>query len=216
MYVLGGEEVADLVEHVLDKLIGLGIAATEDVAVHAPVVAHLVGTAGAAQFGIGGKCCQHVAGHVYLGDDGDIAVGSILHDVAHLLLGIEATIAHVVVYIGVASHGGTAAPCAHLGQTGIFLDFDVPSLVFGEMPVEAVHVVQRQHINILLDKVGREEVARAVEVHAAIGEAGCVVDDHGGQSHLFGLGQHGQTLAQGLYAVEDALGCGAADGDATG
>ena len=84
------------------------------------------------------------------------------------------------------------------------------------MPVEAVHVVQRQHVDILLDKVGREEVARAVEVHAAIGEAGCVVDDHGGQSHLFRLGEHGQTLAQGLYAVEDALDCGAADGDATG
>ena len=52
-----------------------------------------------------------------------------------------------------------------------------------------------------------------VEVHAAIAEAGRVVD--GGVGKQDGrLGFDRQTLAQGLDAAEDTLGFGGLDGDA--
>ena len=55
-------------------------------------------------------------------------------------------------------------------------------------------------------KKWREEVARHVEVQAAVGEAGRVVDLCGGQLDVHALGVGGDGLAQRLRAVEHASG----------
>ena len=51
------------------------------------------------------------------------------------------------------------APRTTLGEQRIFLDFYAPTLVVGEMPVELVNLVKRQHIEQLHHFLFREEVA---------------------------------------------------------
>ena len=70
-----------------------------------------------------------MAGDFQFGDDGDEAVGSVFHDVLHFFLGIEAAVF------------GTFAVDAFrtdFGQFRVFLDFNAPALVFGEVPVQTV------------------------------------------------------------------------------
>jgi hypothetical protein len=49
-------------------------------------------------------------------------------------------------------------------------------LVFGEMPVEGVELVERHQVDVLLDELERHEVAADVEVHAAVAKARRVLD----------------------------------------
>jgi len=53
---------------------------------------------------------------------------------------------------GLAADEGFFAPCAHLRQARILLDLEAPALVFGEMPVESVELVQGEQINEFLDE----------------------------------------------------------------
>ena len=146
-----------------------------------------------------------MAGHVYLGNDVDIAVGSILHHLAYLLLGVVTAVALTVVDVRIAPHSSARTPGTHLGEAGILLNLDAPALVVGEMPVKAVHVVQGQQVDVLLDEIDREEVSGAVQVHAPVTKPRRIGNDGGRQGYLGGRGEYGQTLAQGLYAVEHAL-----------
>ena len=52
------------------------------------------------------------------------------------------------------------------------------------MPVEGVDIVEREHVDKLLHRVGREEVTRHIEVRAAVAEAGRVVDSGGGDAAM--------------------------------
>ena len=81
--------------------------------------------------------------------------------------------------------------------------------------MQAVHVVQGDKVDVLLHELGWEEVARAVEHHAAVGEAGRRLHLGGGQLDALGALEHGQRLADGLHAVEHACGRSARDGDTT-
>ena len=142
-----------------------------------------------------------MAGHIYLGDNLDATHLGISHDVAHLLLGVEATIegASLIIaartgnrnlQVGCIFLGGTLhahgilvvvdAPCTTLGEERIALDFDAPSLVVGEVPVHLVYLVERQYVKQLVDLVDGKEVAGAVELHATPLEAWRVGDGHTG------------------------------------
>ena len=52
---------------------------------------------------------------------------------------------------------------------------DAPGLVIREMPVEVVHLVQRQIVDIAFDVFHREEMPHHVQVHPPVGEARVVV-----------------------------------------
>ena len=66
------------------------------------------------------------------------------------------------------------APAALLCQQRVFLYLDAPTLVVGQVPVKFVYLIHGEHIEQLFHLVGREEVARAVEVHPSPSEAGLV------------------------------------------
>ena len=57
---------------------------------------------------------------------------------------------------------------------------DAPALVVGEVQVQGVELQSRGAVDVGLDGLDGEEVARDVEHHAAVGEARCVLDLHGG------------------------------------
>ena len=141
-----------------------------------------------------------MAGHIDFGNDGDVPVGSILHNFTHLVLCIESAVPHIFVQSRVASDDRPVSPCSHLSEQRILVDLHTPSLVFSKMPVEGVHVVQHHHIDILFDEIDIEEMTAHIEVHATVGETGAVGYLYIRNRHL--LGSHGKRLAQCLYAVE--------------
>ena len=118
------------------------LAHAQDIVCHAPHAPHLIGSAGATKLGIGCQRTQHVPRHVNLGDDSDIALGSISHDVAYFLLGVETAVADAVIHGRIVAQRGTVTPTTNLGQSGVFLDFNAPALVIGQMPMQLVHAVQ--------------------------------------------------------------------------
>ena len=129
--ILAREKLHHLVEHILDKLQRVVFANTQDVIGNAPHTPHLIGASSATQLGIGGQCTQHVAGHVNLGNDGNIAIGSIAHDVDDFLLGVVTAVSDTVIHGRIVAQSGAVTPTANLGQSGIFLDFHAPALVIG-------------------------------------------------------------------------------------
>ena len=111
-------------------------------------------------------------------------------DLANVVLRVEAAMSLAVELrrrrvADLSSNDRAVAPGTDLGQARILLDLDAPSLVIGEMPVERVHFVQRDEIDVLLDELLRHEVPRDVEVHAAPGKAWTVFDfDSGNRPRL--------------------------------
>ena len=93
----------------------------------------------------------------------------------------------------------------NLCEQRILLYLDAPSLVVSKVPVEAVDVMQRKHIDELTNGVDTDEVARYVEVSATVCKAWCVSDVNGWNAYLRCLAvDERQRLAQGLDAVEHA------------
>ena len=182
--VFRGEHVDDFGQHVFHEAERLLLTRAEHVGKHAPFVLHLVGAARAAELRIGRQCRHHVAGHVDFGNHRDVAFGCVAHDVATLLLRVETAVANAVVDGCVAAHNRACAPTANRGQLRVFFHFKAPALVVGEVPVELVHAVQGDEVDVFLHEVDGEEVARAVEVHAAIGKARLVLNHHCRQGHL--------------------------------
>jgi hypothetical protein len=139
--------------------------------------------------------------HVDLGNDRDEALRRVGDEILVLLLRVETA-------WRAADFGLPALP----GEVGPLLDLDPPALIVGEMQVQPVHLVQRDQIDVPLDVVRREEVARDVEHGAAPREARRVGDPQRGQLHLGRCGKQQrlvlrrwrQQLSDGLGAVENA------------
>ena len=115
-----------------------------------------------------------MARQVDFGDDVDMTLSSILDEVAEFVLGVEASVTDGIVYVAVMPEDRTITIRTYLSQLRVFLDFDAPALVFAEVEVELVHVVQGHHVEVNLHRIQVHEMAARVEVHAAIGEVGIV------------------------------------------
>ena len=142
-----------------------------------------------------------------------MTLGGIVDDVLHLLLGVIGLVGHVVIHTGEETLDFASAVGAPGRELGVALELDAPALVVGEVPVKHVHLVQCQPVDVFLDIGHREEVAHHVEQHAAVAEAGSVVDAPGrnvGDEASPG----GQQLQERLHAVEEAGLVVAGDGDA--
>ena len=128
-------------------------------------------------------CCGEVAGHFNFGNDRDVEFLGVGHDIANLVLRIEIRAVLLVgpilavFQIGII---GIGARSSHGRQFRIFLHFDAPALVVGQVPVEEIHLVISHDAQHLLDFLDREEVAAHVEHETAIGEARRVVDGNAG------------------------------------
>ena len=181
MDVFGREYVNDFGHDIFEELHGLFVADAQHIFEYAPTWAHFIRSTGTSHFGIGGQCGKHVSGQVYFGDDRDIALPGIFYDFFGLLLRIETAIPGVVILFGVPADNGTVAPGADFRQLGILLYFYSPALVFGEVPVEGIHIVKCQQVYVFLYELNGKEVAAHIEVHASVAEAGFILDAAGRQ-----------------------------------
>ena len=100
------------------------------------------------------------------------------------------------------------APGADLGQARVAFDFDAPALVVGQVPVEDVQLVQRQQVDVALDKFHGHEMAAHVQHAAAPAEARPIFDLDAGQrpgNAVLGLRREDlgrEKLAQGLGCIQ--------------
>ena len=205
------EDVADLVEHAFEEGHGLGVAGAEDFGEDTPGRLDFIWIfrAAAAQFGIARQGGGGVARHLDFRDDGDVVTGRILHDFAHLVLGVEAAVGRAVILVGaIVAYQGLGPHGAYFRQLGILLDLGAPTLVFRQVPVEHVEFVQGHHRDEGLDLVDREEMPATVQMRTAVRERGLVLDQHTGDMSV----ALGEDLRKGLLAPVDA-GLGAARDD---
>ena len=117
-----------------------------------------------------------MAGDVDFRHDIDSTLAGEGHNLTDVVLRVETTIlssvveliarqlqVRIVLALSIAHADGVLvvgyAPRTTLGEQGIFLDFYAPALVVGEMPVELVNLVKRQHIEQLHHFLFRKEVA---------------------------------------------------------
>ena len=78
------------------------------------------------------------------------------------------------------------------------------------LPVEAVELVDRHHVEVAFHLFDRKEMARHVEVHAPVSETRGILDAHTRQHPLLAgrrlrpVNRRGQHLPQALHGVEKA------------
>ena len=148
-----------------------------------------------------------MAGQVNLGNNRDVALGSIGNNLAHLLLGVVTGFWRVVVdgIIGVGEadvlpDDGAGTYAGLLSKFWQSLHLEAPALVFRQMPMETVDAVKGEDVNKLLDKGHREEMAGTVEHRAAIAEAWRTAHPGVGEANLSRLVHN--AFAKRLDAIE--------------
>ena len=210
MDILRGEQLHHLGQYAFEEFESLLPSGAKHIVGHAPAAPHLVRTARAAQFGIGGQRRQHMARQVDFGNHRNTPVGGIFHHVADLVLRIETAVGRTVIGSPLLADHGGLADAAHGGQLRIALDLDAPALIVGQVPVQRIELVYGHHVDIPLHFVHREEVARHVEVHAAVCEPRRVGDLHAGHlprrigRRLRAVNRRGQQLFETLQGIEEA------------
>ena len=102
----------------------------------------------------------------------------------------------------------TCTDGTHLCKLGIFGDFDAPTLVVSQVPVEAVHLVERHDVEHFLNFFLVEEVAGNVKHVTAVAEVRLIGDVYQGESPV-GISLYlrkevfaGHELLQRLERVE--------------
>ena len=170
------EELDYFGKNIVDKGKHIVIACTKHIVGNSPYCPDLIRTACAAKMRIGSQCSLHVARKVNLWDDGDVALSSVVDDVANFVLGIESAIRDAVILAAVVSDDCLFALRANFGQAWIFLDFETPALIVGQMPVHTVHIVESHHVDECLYFIDGEEVTAHIEVSTTIVETRCIAD----------------------------------------
>ena len=219
-----GEQRHHLGEDVLLELYRR-VCGIQDVLVHAPGRPDGKRVAAVAELGIRGNGGLGMAGHLDLGHDRHEAGAGVGDDLADIVLRVEAT-----VRLAVEPPSGRIlvrppddrlpAPGAHLGEPRVLLDLEAPPLVVGQVPVEAVELMQRRELDVLLHELFGHEVPSHVEVHAAPREPGHILDRDRGDAprdaaHLALPEDRGrEELAQRPDPVERARGSVGANRDA--
>ena len=196
------EEVGSLLQHIGKELIRSLLSHTEQVAADEMLARHLVLLARTRQPGVGHHCRKHVGRELDFGDYFYVTDGSIGNDFPDVVLRIVAAQPVLVL----------SSPGTHLGETGIFLDFQPPSRVINQMELQLVHLVHRHHVDVVLHKLLVVEVACHIKHHATPRMVGCIADFHLRHQPFHSLLQRGamygggQQLEESLNSVEDATG----------
>ncbi len=151
---------------------------------------------------IAGQRCNGMSGQFDLRNYGDITTFCIFDNFFNIFLSVKSTMNRAVFVF---------APGTNLGQFRIFLDFNAPSLVFGEMPVQTVHFVISQQIDIAFYKIFGHEMTTAVQQHPPPTESR-FIDDVNSRDRpvnisfdfFSGFDFQWQKLANGLNTVEQS------------
>ena len=132
------------------------------------------------QFRVSDQRCDAMSGHVYFRNNTYITFGCIGQHFFHILLGVETAVGSLLSRLLTF----TLPPLAHTGSTpgtnfrqlrqGLY--FQPPSLIVRQVPVEDIHLVFGQFINILQNFFLGKPVAANIEHQPAPGELGFVSD----------------------------------------
>lgn len=139
----------------------------------------------AEQVGVRGHKGLAMAGHIDLGYDFNVAHLGIGDYFLNVLLGIKTPYRFGFLGRGrlplPPSYAGPIGPPGpFFGQVRVFLYFDSPALVVGQMPVECIHLIRRKHIDLLFDKFLRPKMSGNVKHNTAPSESGIVLYHHSG------------------------------------
>ncbi len=152
-----------------------------------------------------GQQAYRVPRHIYFGNHGDMAVGTVFQNVLHILLRVKPAVRRAVVNTGHTPAYGFLTHRAFLCNFGMPFQLKAPPLVIGKVPVEGVHVMHDHKVDKLLHCLDREEIAAAVKKHAPVMETRLV--GNGNRWQLYSgsnaVARHdGQRLPEGLNTVE--------------
>ena len=157
-----------------------------------------------------------MAGHLDLGNDGDVAGCRVGDDFPGVILREIAAIGIRIVFVGVPATAGTPLlpgcslpPGGVVGQARVGLDLDAPAGVVGQVQVQAVEPHFGHRVDLFADEILVAEVPGDVEMDAAVGEARII--EHRAAAERVALARE---LRQGLPGVEDACFCIGFDADA--
>src|SRR5690349_4798233 len=104
-----------------------------------------------------------MARHLYLRNNCNMPFGSVGNHILYLILRVKATIANAVVArSGIMTDDSSITVCANFREFRIFFYFHSPTLVVGEMPVESIHLMKRNEVDVLLYKIHVKKVTRNV------------------------------------------------------
>ncbi len=186
-----GEELRHFAEELVEKLVGFFTSGIESRIEDAPFPFDFVGARAAGKFRIADKPGRAVAGHVEFGNHADAAVAGILDQVVNFVLRVVETV-------------GT-----HLMELRKFLALDAETLIFGEVPVEDVHLHGFEAVDVSFEHIERDEMARGIDHQPAPGKARLIVDGdrRGGKS----FGRHFYQLKKSLQTVQRAERSGRAE-----
>ena len=144
---------------------------------------------------------------------------SIFYHILNLFLSVEVRTVGLIGAVTLSARNIFRVPreLAHSSYTGqfrIFLDLNAPSLVFGQMPVEFVHLVIRHHVQYALDFIHREEMTAYIEHISTVLELRCVINVHHRQNKSRDIrifhSSHDtrrQQFLQTLESIVKAAGC---------
>src|SRR5699024_12993 len=137
------------------------------------------------------------------------------HDFTYLILGIIASIVIVVISVrSIMTYQRRISPGAYVSKLGILFDFNAPALILCQVPMEAIHFLHRQQINISLDEIYIKEMAPYGYVHTTIFESGGVGNVNSWNSpfrilryqRIIGLiNLSRKQLQQGLHSVKKTI-----------
>ena len=115
------------------------------------VNAHLIFLTGvAAELGVRSNCRYHVTGKVNFGDNFNVARLCISYNFAKVFLAVPHTTTVFCIVVERLSVANIAerrrANGAHFCEFGVFGNLNAPALVVGQVPVEAVHLVECHNV----------------------------------------------------------------------
>ena len=219
-----GKEFADFGQNILRKGDCGVVARAEDVGLHTPAGAHLERSAGAGEFRVGRKGGAEMARDLDLRHQRHMPGPGVGHNVPDFLLCVkERPVGLAIPLIPVPWLWRLRPPGSDLREARVFFDLQTPSLIIGEVELQAVELVVRHDVHEAFDVFRRQKVTGRIEEQAPPGESWLVPDLHAthvpeGSRALRGrvvvecFG--GQKLAQCHPAIKQACGSAGRDGDA--
>ena len=147
MDIFGREKIDHLAEYILEETERAVFSGAKRVFLNAVKRRHLIIFTHTTQIRICGECGSGMPRHFDFGDNGNKTVGGILHDIADLVLRIEAAVRIFVEFTHSVEYVREQIFLPYRtdrSQFGIFFDLNAPTLIIGQMPVETVDLVQCQ------------------------------------------------------------------------
>jgi hypothetical protein len=99
-----------------------------------------------------------MAREVNLGNNIDITLGSITHNITALILSVIAAVWLTVVDASIRTDNCLLADATLLGKARELSHLEAPALIVGQVPVELVATVKLHSIDELLDHLDSEEL----------------------------------------------------------